>query len=434
MAGATMENKLKKFISKSTIFLVTDNKLDRMSWKKAFNAFSVKPEQIVFFESFEKALDGMETNAPNILICAYEIKESKADVLLEAFRERNANLSESLSLVVADAQSPSLALACLELELDETLLKPYNARELDDKIKALLGQKVSFKKDEKALFKALEDIRLRELDQVAAFINSAPENLKKQGRYGLLEAQFLRASGKGEDAIAVYERALEAERAYGALTGLFDALVEQNRCEEAYAAVCDLLSQFPLHPKRLSNFVKVCILTSNYHSFVEYGEKAAVEGVEDKTIAQQLAAGLAICAKSIGIADRKVALEANLKALKLGREKSQIVDQALKNLLALREYELVNNLVGELAEEKALEEVLAIAEYRSLATLGQAPFKVFQKGMELTNKGVHDFHVYELILKSAKEVGRKKESLEEIADNASKHHPEKSEYFKSLVA
>lgn len=432
--GAIMEKKLKEFLSQALIYLVTDNKLDRMSWKKAFVGFGVRPEQIVFFERFDRAMQAVQERPPMVLITAYEIKEEKAYSLLEGFREARPNSAESLSLVVTELETQLLRLSQFELELDGVLIKPYNAQELDQKLTAILTKKSLLSADERKIGRALEALARGELDKVESFLGAASSKMEDLISFKILKGRYLRKNNMGKDAISVYEEATLGGDNYQAFAGLFDLLVEENMHQRAFEAASDLIAAFSLHPNRISNYAKICILTSHYHSFVEFAQKASEEGISEQELAWQLAAGLAICAKSIGIADKKVAVQASVKAVRLGKEKRQIVEQALKNLLDLGEHKLVEDLIRDLGEIEDLEDTIAVAEYRVLEANGGAPFLVFQKGMELTNKGVHDFHVYELLLKSAKQAGRKADFMEEMLDTASKHYPEKREYLKSLIA
>ena len=428
-----MDKKLKELVSKSLIFLVSENKLDRMAWKKVFNDLSVKPEQIVFFEDVSKALEAIKTRRPRALICSYVVKDERVDQLLVEYRKLNPDLSKDFTLVVAEQKEESLELASLELELDAILYKPYTTQDLEGKVHEVLKRKASMPKSFRTLFKGFADLDQGKEEAVEKVLEDLSGDCESKPRFQILKAQYSLVKGDKPQAISAYEEACRQGGGYTALSRLFDVLVEESRIEEAFSVIRELVEAYPLHPKRLSDFIKVCILSSNYHFFVEFGEKAFERGLRDKAFGYQLGAGLAICAKSIGIADRKVAIEANLKALKLGGDRIQIVDRALKNLLTLEEHNLVRELVEELWHEESLEETLEIAEYRALEACGEAPFQIFQRGIALTNKGVHDFHVYEVLLRSAKKAGRKPESLEEMADTASKHHPEKSAYFRSLV-
>lgn len=432
-----MDKKLNDILGKSLIYLVSDNKLDRMSWKKAFNSLAVKPEQVVFFEDIDKALRSLESRPPQIMICAYEIKEKFADELLEAYRAVNPNRAQGLCLIVTEQEDPRAYVHKLELELDGILQKPYNAQDLDSRIRATLVRKANLQPARKAIFKGYELLRQNKLDLAGELIERLESEVPWTHDLALLKASYLSQSKKGLDAIPLYEEAMKVEENYTALRLLFDTMVAENQHEKAFAAASEMLKKYPMHPGRLSNFIKVCILTGNYHAFVDYARNSPRDAFGQEHD-NQLAAGLAICAKSIGIADRKASIKASISAVRLGKEKAQIVDQALRNLVNLQEYKLVNELVEELSEseelEEAMEQALAVAEYRSLEGMGEAgPFLIFQKGMELTNKGIHDFYVYDVLLKSAKLAGRKKASLEEMADNAGKHHPDKKAYFWSLV-
>src|SRR5690554_542798 len=102
-----MDQKLRQFFGDSPIYLVSDNKLDRISWRKVLTNLGAKPELVVFFENFEKARQAIVERPPKGLICAYEIKERLADETLKAFREHSFNVAMDFSLVALEREIPS---------------------------------------------------------------------------------------------------------------------------------------------------------------------------------------------------------------------------------------------------------------------------------------------------------------------------------------
>ncbi|MEX1098812.1 MAG: hypothetical protein WEB87_00215 [Bacteriovoracaceae bacterium] len=436
-----MELKEKDFIQNSMFFIVTDSKLDRSSWKKALNDLGAKPAQLILLESFEQALEKLSGLIPSALIVNYEIKEQRADELLEAFRNAFPNRAESLCILMSEDSGSFCRLAALEHFVDGVVKKPFTGKDLNAKLESLIKEKTGLSKFEIAKHKAFENLQNEEYEKVAAFCDKAQKRNSKDQQLQFLKAQCLKRQGSFEEALALYRQALDnqlnnqvGQFHYHALSSLFELLVATENYDEAFARIEEFMERFPLHPNKLQSYVKASIMTKNYQAIVDYAKGAHHFALVNKPFGQKLAAALAICAKSLAQTNSGLAVEANVKAIKLGREKKRVVEMGLKNLLELRQFELVNDLVEELWEEKELAEILSVAQYRALEEIEENPSTIFKAGMDLTNKGLHDFYIYDLLIKSAVKVGRKKEYIMEMADNACKHHPGKKAYFKSLVA
>ncbi|MCO4755756.1 MAG: hypothetical protein KC478_14845 [Bacteriovoracaceae bacterium] len=430
-----MEKKIKDFLSNKLIFMVTDNKLDRTSWKKTFNGLNVRPDQIMGFEKYRDAIREMDTSKPHILLCSSRIKETVADGLLDKFRSLSQNRADDLCYIVCEEGDEHARLAFYHFELDGMIEKPYTANDLNNKLRRGILTKSRYTSFEKAKHKSFENIHLKNFEKVEAFVDVALKDNSKDPDVRLMEALLqLERGNRGAGVATLLEVGEGCSREYFLRNKLFELLYEDKRYEDAFEQAKLMISKYPLPPLKIQEFVRVSILTRNYTAIVDYSQHVSVELLKDKAVAQHLAAGLVLSSKFLGADQRDRAVEANIKAVNFGREKKPIVEQALTNLCDLGEFNKVQELINELSEQEELESTLKIAEYRVLEPLGESPARVFQKGMDLTNKGVRDFYVYEILLRSAVKVGRKRESLVELAEDAGKHHPAKQQYFKSLIA
>ena len=139
-----MKKTAKDFLSRKHIFLVTSNKLDRTSWKKAFNELGVHPEMIHSYENYRDASKALEEIKPKVLLVATELKDKRPDELLELYRSMNLNRAEDLCYLVSDEEDPIGNNLCLDYQLDGLIQKPYTANDLNQKIKNALDTKAAF--------------------------------------------------------------------------------------------------------------------------------------------------------------------------------------------------------------------------------------------------------------------------------------------------
>lgn len=421
---------LENLITHSSVFLVTDNKLDRSAWKRAMNGLGVHPDKIETFESFSDAICAMESRTPSALITSAEIKGQNAGEVMRVFRQKRLDRSEAFLGVLADESDGIFELDVLESEADVYLIKPYAANDLKESFAEAFKAKADMPALKKKVYKAFTLLESEDLTKAQEVVEKLEQKCSTLEIFVRLKAALLRKKGEHQEEAKLLKSS--GLGSYQVLVQCFEAFVLDNNPTEAFEIASKILEKRSFHPKRISNYIKVCILTANYHSFIDFALAHLPVSTEENR--QAMAAGLAISAQSIGLADKGKAIEAATLAIKHGKGNRAIIEKALRSLLELKQIKIVKRLSNELAEDESLAEALAVTDYIVLNLEGGEPFTLFRTGMDLTNRGVRDFHVYEILLKSAKLAGRKKESLDELADDASKHYPEKSEYFRSLIA
>ncbi|MBC74759.1 MAG: hypothetical protein CME64_01970 [Halobacteriovoraceae bacterium] len=430
-----MKKTAKDFLSKKPIFLVTDNKLDRTSWKKTFNELGVLPDRIHSFDTFDEAIRQMEALKPKVLLCTSELKDKNPEGLLSAFRKQNFNRSEDLCYLVCDEETQTIPYLTHEYQLDGFITKPYTANDLNVKIKKVLDEKASYGGFLRAKHKAYENLFLEDNEKVEAFFNLC------EHKGSLEEADVLFLKGLHKIKTGEVQQGVETllEIKAGCLFNyllrkeLFERLTELDRYAEAFEQAKSLIDEFVLPINFLQRFIKSAILSKNFDSILEYSLKLGPEDLTEEGAGNYLAAGLVLSSPILAKTSKENAVTANVRAIKFASHKNNIIEQAMQNLCDLQEFELVSNLIEEMAEDQELEEALSVPLYRALVPMGESPAKVFQKGVDLTSKGVRDFYVYEIMLELAVKLGRKKEYLVELAEDAGKYHPAKESYFRSLI-
>ncbi len=58
---------------------------------------------------------------------------------------------------------------------------------------------------------------------------------------------------------------------------------------------------------------------------------------------------------------------------------------------------------------------------------------VFVAGIDLIKKGIHDFHVYDIVVKTGLLSGRKPSLIEEIIHDAISKHADRVDHFKAYL-
>lgn len=430
-----MKKTAKDFLSRKHIFLVTSNKLDRTSWKKAFNELGVHPEMIHSYENYRDASKALEEIKPKILLVATELKDKRPDEFLELYRSMNLNRAEDLCYLVSDEEDPLGNNLCLDYQLDGLIQKPYTANDLNQKIKNALDTKAAFTGFEKAKYKAYENLALKNFEKVEAFLRVCEQKGSVDAPdVRIIEGLMKLEKGETSEGVATLLEVGEGNSLdYLLKKRLFENLVELKRFSEAFEQAQILIEKYYLSTDYLQSFIKTSILSENYDAILDFSRTANPDDLKERGVANFLAAGLVLSSNQLFSKDREKAIEANVSAIRFSFNKNNIIEQALGNLCDLKEFELVGELIEEMEEQEELENVVSVPRYRASALSGESPDKIFKNGVDLTSKGVRDFYVYEILLESAVKLGRKKEYLTELAEDAGKYHPGKQGYFNSLI-
>lgn len=406
----TEEGNMEQDFKLAFAFIVSDNKLDRSSWKKVLIQLGLAPEKILFFKNFELATHHLEKELPRIVMLADQIKEVSAYRFLQAYHSKTCERSQTMRFLMADEDNDVVKFLSAQYCIDNTLIRPYSFDQLHSGVKKIFELKAS-----------------------GYGVNESEGFMicKKAGQ-ALAQKNYRQACELFEQGI---DRCMgdDHKRDYLFQTQYIRSLYETKQFIQAKREMDYLLDHFFLPPQLIKIYVKLSIAAKDHEEMLGrlINSHELFELMPE--VKDEVAAGMAIGARFVLESNAELALAASLKAIKIANHRPIIVMNALNNLCDLGAYEIAKAQFEDFHGRDDLRPIMDMVELRILEAGDAKSFELFKKGMDLVNQGFHHVHVYSILLKAGVAAQRKKELLCEIAENAAQKFPEKESYFFSLV-
>jgi hypothetical protein len=212
-------------------------------------------------------------------------------------------------------------------------------------------------------------------------------------------------------------------------------MMQQNRHHDAYEAVKRISQYFPANPKRLTEVLRLAVMTSQFADIEKY--YAAFTNIDERneTLVRYVCAALVVCGKhylASGVGQSR-AIELFKKAVATGQGRSKIIMEIVSTLA---EHGLSADAAFFMERFPAdfqgsddflfLRFLLADAEGQVSATLNQ--------GRALMAKGYGDERLYRILLGRAVDAKLPERDVEEIQNRALSRFPDRKAAFDELLA
>lgn len=418
---------LVKFINDSNVLIITNNQKTKMSLKKIFTEYGIPSSKVLSSESIESGENLILENDANFLILDASINDVSTRNLIDAYISKKPIALSRIICLMGNANSEELKLEKLEYDYDHLFIAPFTYNAFKNNIEKLIESKKKIGEFEKILFKMNLKLQEEDFDMVAEFIQKFDGKGITDTRFELFRANYNFKIGLFEEAISIFQGVLAQEPDnYKACTKLFDVYMDLSEYDKAHALAQEYMQFYAFHPKRIDKYIKCTLISKNYDELLTYGFKIEPYGSLGESTYKALAAGMIIAANELSSHNSELAKEAAEKALKFSSFKPNIY-AALNVMIKCKDSAFVRRYI-EALEEHEIDNQIKVLELRAI-DLEESPKNIYTKGMDLIQNGVVDFSVYDIIIRSAIKIGRTKESIQEQVEDATKHFPDKKDYF-----
>jgi len=422
---------IKKFIGDGSILLLTNGQNTKVSLKKIFAEYGIKPAQIINAENFESAKHAIEEKPSKLILIDYIMDEKCTRDLISLYKENNQKELDSIICFLSIEDSEMLNVDMHEYDCDYLFKAPFTYNEFDETLKGLILSKLNMGSFEKSLCELSTNLKNEDFDIVEEFVKKFEDKGIKELKFQYLRASFYNRIGLFDKAIEILEDLLnESPEDYKINMLLFDIYCDLSEYEKAFNLSQIYLFSYPFHPKRIENYIKCALVTKSYQSILSYGLKIDPLSELGESTFKAIAAGMIIAANELISLNKEMAIEAAEKALKFSAFNPNIVG-ALNVLLRCGQSAKVR-LYIEALESFQVNNLLKVIEYKAIE-MEESDKNTYLKGIELVQMGIIDFSVFDIMIRSAIKVGRKKESIQEAIEDATKHFPEKKDYLYGLI-
>jgi tetratricopeptide (TPR) repeat protein len=402
--------------------------------RRLLNELGVKHANVHVAETYEKALVVLETQQPTVVFTEYNLGAQTALDLFREYARFVPNRIGSVFIVISADNAPASIIALADADVDGVLVRPLNLKDIREKFV------------EQAVLKAQPSNYIKMIEAGRRFMEGEkPEQALRAyvGAQGLdpkpakacyLEGSVHRSLGNADAAFEAFRRGLTFDaRHYRCMAGLFEILCEQKRHAEAYEAGLAMLAHYPLHPRRIPEMIRLCIVNEKYDEVLRFTETAMELRLGDEVLSRYVVAGLFICGKHLlKNRRRSEALQVLKKAEMLSKNKPKILGEVIAALYVGGMAKDAEEMLRRAPPEVAASHEVRLAILESLHVMG-LDMKVFHLSRELIHDGVSTIRLFEIALVQAKGLFRPDAVIQEILTLASKAFPERAAWLGELL-
>lgn len=418
-------NDFSSFFTEKKGLVVATTDVNRTLFKTLLKNSYMDKEKIFLAHNYKDAIKVMEKELPEIIISEYQLNDEYNGLDLFDFHQKQyENRLNVVFCLVTENFTPELIIKVAEGEIDSLISKPFTPNTLEKKFYSGLKNKINPSEYQlemekgKLLYREGKKTDSLEVFKNAQGMNAAPTTaLYYQGLIHKDKENF-------ENAVQCFvEGAKYTHNHYGCLHELFNIFMDQKNFPKALQ-VHELISKhFPVDAKNLPPLIEMSVQLERYDDLVKY-YKIILEA-EDVNIAikNKLAYALIQSGKKLLSGYKKTtAMDFFTKAIELSQGDEKILTEVTRGLIKAQEYEQAEKLLSELAVESKSPKLREL-KLDILERLNQKPDEILKLGMELLREGHTNLKTYKIVIKRSKQLGRRKDLIEDIIYEAKKKYP-----------
>ncbi len=383
--------------------------------------------------NFDEAERAIEERKAHIVICDYKLGNKCGLDLIQRQKKADPKSKERIFILLTGDSSQTAVARAAEEDCDSYILKPFTSDVLRLAIMKAILMKVSPPAYWKKIESGREAIAQGNLDEAERIFRDAVKDdprpataLSYLGHIDTLRKSFGDAEGK-------FQRGLYFNKIhYKCMVGLFDTMMEQKRHADAYGVVKRISQYFPANPQRLTQVLKLAIMTKSYDDVEAYYH--AFKSIDERNdeMVRYVCAALVVCGKYYlqrGIKSRAVDLFQG--AATSGGNTPRILREIIQTLHEFNLGKSASEFLKKFPPEHQSErDYLACALMVADTTLTAEA--VIVQGRRLVTQGVEDPMVYKILIRRSAEEGLTR-AAEDLAHHAIKKWPDEKEYFQKLA-
>jgi CheY-like chemotaxis protein len=267
----TNQKALSDYFSKHKILIADSNASSRTGIAKALGEIGAKTHNMILVDSYAWAEQVIEQSKPTMLITDFNLGTTGALDLFSHPKYSNVPMQERLSVVVTSNTSQAAVASAAEGDVDLYIAKPYNLQNFWASLRAAALTKLQPTDYLKTIEDGKRYLASSDLDRAIEFFERATQLDVQPSLAYFYHGHTKALSNALEEAQYSYMKGLEYNRNhYKCLIGLYEALIVQQRREDAYFVLRQITRNFPLNAKRFISVLRLAITTAHYEDIEQY--------------------------------------------------------------------------------------------------------------------------------------------------------------------
>jgi tetratricopeptide (TPR) repeat protein len=294
---AKSEALLKKFLAENDIVIVDKSHASKNRLAKTLIGFGANKDKIHLATEFEQAKAIVKQTNSNLVIADYYIENGSGFDLFKEIRETGEAKNKVFILITSNLSQGAVARAAEE-DVDSFILKPYTVSILQENLAETIDNRLN---PSDYMTKINEGKRMLEegkYEEAQNILLSAQELNEKPSLAHYYKGALHSAQDQDDEAIADYNKGVEINNIhFKCKNGLYETYMKQNRHNEAYLVMKDIIKYFPSNHERLSNAIRLAIVTKNLEDIEFFYEVFANSEEKEPRVINHICAGMFVVAR-----------------------------------------------------------------------------------------------------------------------------------------
>lgn len=401
------EQLVQEYLNNTGLLIVDKNFSSRNRLLKVFMDIGIKRHLIYVTGNMVEAEQYVQDKDIGVVVSDYSISGGSGFDLFRIVRKKYPEDKKLSQILVTSNISQTAVAKAAEEDVDSFVIKPYTLKSIHENLVNTIYAKL--KPSPYILKVEVGKMCLEDKDYqgaVDAFVDATKLHPKPSlALFYLGQAKYFLEEKEG--AQEKYEEGLGFNSIhYKCLVGLFEVFMSDKRYTEAYQIVKKIAKYFPANPDRLSQVIRLAIITKSYTDMEDYYKIFTELEQRDDHLINYIGAGMYIAGKYYLLENQ------SSKAIKVFE----------KIVISCSTYtKFLRAIVSILVESEMFEEAQKFAKKFPAGTIGQEDFLisdylanfapleengvVIQKGIELYNQNIKDYYLLDLIVRRMKADG-----------------------------
>ncbi len=429
-----MDKKLvvQEYLKEYAVLVVDKNGSSRNRLLKVMVDLGTKRNMIHTAGTMSEAQEIIKTQKIGLVLSDYAVGGGSGFDLFKLVRSTFGATNKNLCLILVTSNISQTAVAkAAEEDVDSFIIKPYTLQSIMENLVSTISAKVK-PSPYVVKIEAGKELMGRGQYQQAIDVFTSAMTLHSKPSLALFymgQAQYLLS--EADKAKKDYNKGLEFNSIhFKCLIGLYEIFMKEEKYEEAYRIVEKIAKYFPANPDRLTQVIRLTIVTKHYEDMENYYDIFTQLDERSSELTNYVGAGLFIAGKyfllesqsprAVGIFD-KIAVSCS--------EFSKFIRAIITVLVDHDQFDEAERFMARFSAGTKDEEDYMVSDFivnYSRRDADQA--QVVKKGLELYNKNIRDFNCLKLLVNALQSQGFK-DKHEQYKQELTRLYPDKSKYL-----
>jgi DNA-binding response OmpR family regulator len=403
----------KEFLDGGTIFIVDENPASSRRLTDVLTRMGARSTDIHRFDLLEDAENKLSEIMPRLVICDYQVGPFSGLDFFQTVREKDPDSYKSAFVIVTSNLDQAAVARAAEEDVDAYIIKPYNMEGIKKTLLTTFEKKVHPSKYMECIAQAKNLLEKNDFAEVLKVLQQAltlsPKPTLAYSYLGLLKAKVY----DNLEAKDNYKKGLTFNKIhFKCQKGLYESCILEENWVQAYQVLQTLTKYFPPNGDRLSDAIKLAVMTQNFEDIAEYYKSFKNLPKRTEKSITYVCAGLYVLAKYHFI---KGELELGVKAFEklavTSSGKPKFIKAIMQSLINEKLYDHLPNFFKKLDTTAVEPDELELIKFYSVFKTSDDG-DILKKGNELIQKKVEDYWLYRLTIQSMINAGFKKQAIE----------------------